>query len=136
MTLGPPPGQLSSSVEAPAFPSRPDNRATRRAAEGMGGAGPPGARRRARPLRREHAEDGEPQTFPEASTVPRSAQGGGERGSGCSRRYGAFSRHRGCNLARRPSLCRLAGRFQVVRRPLPSGEIATPVLLLRYLIVL
>jgi hypothetical protein len=47
MTPLPESGQLSSSVEAPAFPSRPDNSTTRRAAEGMGGAEPPAATRSA-----------------------------------------------------------------------------------------
>jgi hypothetical protein len=73
-------GPLSSSVEAPA--SRPGltTAATRRAAQGMGGAEPPGATRSARLLRRAHGEDGEHQTFPGASTVARSAQAGGTGG--------------------------------------------------------
>src|ERR1700684_396213 len=45
----------------------------------MGGAEPPGATRK-RPLRREHGEDGEHQTFRGASTVARSAQAGGTGG--------------------------------------------------------
>ena len=61
MTPLPESGQLSSSVEAPAFPSRPDNSTTRRAAEG---------------------EDGEHQTFPGASTPARSAQAGETGGEG------------------------------------------------------
>src|SRR6202051_2898986 len=83
MTLGPLSGQLSSSVEAPAFPSRPDNSSDARRSGGDGRSG--AARSHAqRLLWREHGEDGEHQTFPGASTVARSAQPGGTGGEGLS----------------------------------------------------
>jgi hypothetical protein len=77
--LCPPSGQLSSSAEAPAFPSRPDNGSD---AGRSGGDGRSGAARShaQRPLRCEHGEDGEHQTFRGASTVARSAQAGGTGG--------------------------------------------------------
>ena len=78
-TLRPEPGQLCSSVEAPAFPSRPDDSSD---AGHSGGDGRSGAARShaQRPLRREHGEDGEHRTFPGASTVAGSAQAGGTGG--------------------------------------------------------
>ncbi len=87
---------------APSLMSRPDDSsdAARSGGDGRSGAARSHAQR---PLRREHGEDGEHQTFPGASPVARSAQGrgtGGERGSsGCSRHRAAFSRHRGRDLA-------------------------------------
>ncbi len=64
--------QLSSSIGAPAFPSRPGNaHATAR----NGGEGRSGATRShaQRALAREHGEDGEHRTFPAVSTVAHSA---------------------------------------------------------------
>ena len=77
------PGQLSGSVEAPAFPSRPDNSraAARSAGEGRSGAARSHAQR---PLRREHGEDGEHRTFPAASTVVRRPSGRTKRRRGWS----------------------------------------------------
>jgi len=73
--------QVSFSVwlRAPAFPSRPDNSngAARSGRDGRSGAARSHAQR---PLRREHGEDGEHQTFPGASTVAGSAQAGGTGG--------------------------------------------------------
>ena len=68
--------QLSGSVDAPAFPSRPDtHQATaRNAGEERSGATRSHAQR---PLRREHGEDGEHRTFPGVSTVAPSASAGG-----------------------------------------------------------
>ena len=96
------PEQLSGLVEAPAFPSRPDDSGTAARSVGDGTSG--AARSHAqRPLRREHGEDGEHRTFPAASTVARSAQAGGTGGelgsSGFSRRHAAFSRQRSRDLA-------------------------------------
>ena len=45
-------------------------------------------------------------------------------------------RHRSRDLARRPSLCRLARCFEVVRRPLPRRVIATTVRLVGVLVLL
>jgi hypothetical protein len=75
MTLARQSGQLSSPVEAPAFPSRPDDTSDAARSEGDGRSG--AARSHAQhPLRRGHGEDGEHRTFPGASTVARSAQAG------------------------------------------------------------
>jgi transposase InsO family protein len=64
---------LSGSADAPAFPSRPDNTSAmaRNGGEERSGATRSHAQR---PLRREHGEDGEHRTFPEASTMAYSAR--------------------------------------------------------------
>jgi transposase InsO family protein len=68
--------QLSGSVDAPAFPSRPET--TKATAHNVGQERSGAARSQAqRPLRREHGEDREHRTLPEASTVARSAKPGG-----------------------------------------------------------
>src|SRR5580704_1976814 len=48
----------------------------------------------------------------------------------------ALCRHRSRDLARRPPLCRLAGCFEVVRRPLPRRVIATIVWFVSVLVLL
>jgi hypothetical protein len=67
--------QLSGSIEAPAFPSRP--RVTTATARN-GGDGRSGATR-SHAQRSEHGEDGEHRTFPAVSTVASSASVGGGR---------------------------------------------------------
>lgn len=72
--------QLSGSVKAPAFPSRPDNAPAMARSEGEERS--TAARSHAqRPFRREHGEDGAHRTFPEVSTMAhsRSAAGPGRR---------------------------------------------------------
>jgi len=74
------PIRLSSSVETPAFPSRPDNAPVMARNEGEERS--TAAKSHAqRPLRREHGEDGAHRTFPEVSTMARSgaADGPGQR---------------------------------------------------------
>ena len=65
--------QAGFPVRSASLLSRPDLALAeqRRAAEGIGGAEPPAATHSAL-LRREHGEDGEHRTFPEASTVAHS----------------------------------------------------------------
>src|ERR1700733_70379 len=133
------PGQLSSSVEAPAFPSRPDNSRDAARSGGMGGAEPSGATRSAyfgASMARTAS------TRPSLERAPWHAQpeAGGTSGEcGLSRvqpcRH-TLCRHRSRELARRPSLCRLARCFEVVRRPLPRRVIATPVRLVAVLVLL
>jgi hypothetical protein len=62
--------RLSCSFDKPAFPSRPGAPNPRRAAEGIGRSGATRSHAQ-RALAREHGEDGEHQTFPDASTVVR-----------------------------------------------------------------
>ena len=121
MTPLPESGQLSSSVEAPAFPSRPDNSTTRRAAEGMG------ERRRA------------PTHLPWSEHPGTLGSGWRNRRRGFVRvqpRRHALCRHRSRDLARRPSLCRLARCFEIVRWPLLRRVIATPMRLVGVLVLL
>jgi len=68
--------QLSGSVDAPAFPSRPEksNAAERNAGQARSGAARSHAQR---PLRREHGEDGEHRTLLGVSTAAPSASAGG-----------------------------------------------------------
>jgi putative transposase len=76
--------QLSGSVKAPAFPSRPDTASAvaRNAGEERSTAARSHARR---PLRREHGEDGAHRNFPEVSTM---AHSGSARGPGHRRASG------------------------------------------------
>lgn len=68
--------KLSGSAGAPAFPSRPEknNAGARSEGQERGGATRSHAQR---PLRREHGEDGEDRTLPEASTLAHSSPVGG-----------------------------------------------------------
>ncbi len=71
-----PRNQLSGSVKAPAFPSRPDTASA--VARNAGEERSTAARSHAqRPLRREHGEDGAHRTFPEVSTMAHSRSAGG-----------------------------------------------------------
>ena len=67
--------KLSGSAGAPAFPSRPEknNAGARSEGQERGGATRSHAQR---PLRREHGEDGEHRTLPEASTLASSTTPG------------------------------------------------------------
>ena len=97
--------------EAPAFPSRPDNS---NAAARSGGDGRSGAARShaQRPLRREHGEAGEHQTFPAASTVAALAQARGIGGEAGSSRFSRVTRR--IPVPPRP-------RFGVTAVPLSAG---------------
>jgi hypothetical protein len=70
------PKPLSSSVRAPAFPSRPDNAPAR--ARNAGDGRSTATRSHAqRALPREHGEDGAHRTFPEVSAMAHSGSAGG-----------------------------------------------------------
>ena len=66
---------LSGSAKAPAFPSRPDKNQSRARSEGQERSGATRSHAQ-RPLRREHGEDGEHRTLPEASTLASSVRSG------------------------------------------------------------
>jgi transposase InsO family protein len=71
-----PPNQLSGSISAPAFPSRPGRMTTTARNEGDGRSGATRSHAQ-RASAGEHGEDGEHRTFPEVSTVAHSMPVGG-----------------------------------------------------------
>ena len=137
MTPLPESGQLSSSVEAPAFPSRPTT--ARRGAQRRGWE------KRSRPQPRAAPTSARAWRGRRAPDLPWSEHPGTLGSGRRNRRRGfvrarprrhALCRHRSRDLARRPSLCRLARCFEVVRWPLPRRVIAAPMRLVGVLVLL
>jgi hypothetical protein len=79
--------QLSSSIEEPAFPSRPGKAQATARNEGEGRSGATRSHAQ-RALAREHGEDGEHRTFPLVSTVAHSAPVGGAGRRATPRQHG------------------------------------------------